>query len=713
MDINKTLAEEFKLRQEQIDNTVALLDDDKTIPFIARYRKELTGSLDDQVLREIADRLTYLRNLEKRKGEIISSITEQEKMTDQIMSAIENAKTLVEVEDIYRPFKPKRKTRASVAREKGLEPLAELILTQDKKCDPQVEGSKFINEDKGVKSADEALQGAMDIIAEDISDDADLRKYIRTLFSQIGVISSKASDENTESVYENYYDYAEAVGKIAGHRVLALDRGEKEGVLKVSVNVPEGAGERACVSKYVKNKSECGQLVTAACEDGYKRLIYPSIEREIRAELSANAQEGAIKVFSSNLRQLLMQPPVKDTVTLGLDPGYAHGCKTAVVDATGKVLDTAIIYITPPKKDTERAKRILTGFIKKYGVTTISIGNGTASRETEQFTAELIKEIPQKVSYMVVSEAGASVYSASKLAAEEFPEYDVSLRSAVSIARRLQDPLAELVKIDPKSIGVGQYQHDMNQKKLGSALDGVVEDSVNRVGVDLNTASAPLLEHISGINKSLAKNIVAYREANGKFVTRKDLLKVPKLGAKAFEQCSGFMRIRDGGNPLDSTGVHPESYDKAVLLLNKLGYTTEDIKSGALNGIGKSIKDFTALSKELDIGELTLKDIVKELEKPGRDPREEMPKPVLRSDVMSMEDLKPGMILSGTVRNVIDFGAFVDIGVHQDGLVHISQLTSKKYIKHPMEVVSVGDIVQVKVLNVDIPKKRIQLSMIL
>lgn len=444
MDINKTLAEEFKLRQEQIDNTVALLDDDKTIPFIARYRKELTGSLDDQVLREIADRLTYLRNLEKRKGEIISSITEQEKMTDEIMSAIENAKTLVEVEDIYRPFKPKRKTRASVAREKGLEPLAELILTQDKKCDPQVEGSKFINEDKGVKSADEALQGAMDIIAEDISDDADLRKYIRTLFSQIGVISSKASDENAESVYENYYDYAEAVGKIAGHRVLALDRGEKEGVLKVSVNVPEGAGERACVSRYVKNKSECGQLVTAACEDGYKRLIYPSIEREIRAELSANAQEGAIKVFSSNLRQLLMQPPVKDTVTLGLDPGYAHGCKTAVVDATGKVLDTAIIYITPPRKDTERAKRILTGFIKKYGVTTISIGNGTASRETEQFTAELIKEIPQKVSYMVVSEAGASVYSASKLAAEEFPEYDVSLRSAVSIARRLQDLLQSL-----------------------------------------------------------------------------------------------------------------------------------------------------------------------------------------------------------------------------------------------------------------------------
>ena len=580
MDINKTLAEEFKLRQEQIDNTVALLDDDKTIPFIARYRKELTGSLDDQVLREIADRLTYLRNLEKRKGEIISSITEQEKMTDEIMSAIENAKTLVEVEDIYRPFKPKRKTRASVAREKGLEPLAELILTQDKKCDPQVEGSKFINEEKGVKSADEALQGAMDIIAEDISDDADLRKYIRTLFSQIGVISSKASDENVESVYENYYDYAEAVGKIAGHRVLALDRGEKEGVLKVSVNVPEGAGERACVSRYVKNKSECGQLVTAACEDGYKRLIYPSIEREIRAELSANAQEGAIKVFSSNLRQLLMQPPVKDTVTLGLDPGYAHGCKTAVVDATGKVLDTAIIYITPPKKDTERAKRILTGFIKKYGVTTISIGNGTASRETEQFTAELIKEIPQKVSYMVVSEAGASVYSASKLAAEEFPEYDVSLRSAVSIARRLQDPLAELVKIDPKAIGVGQYQHDMNQKKLGETLSGVVEDCVNKVGVDLNTASASLLEYVSGVSKAIAKNIVAYREENGRFESRRELLKVAKLGPKAFEQCAGFMRITGGKNPLDGTSVHPESYEAAGELLKSLGYTTEDVRGG-------------------------------------------------------------------------------------------------------------------------------------
>lgn len=712
MDINKTLAEEFKLRQEQIDNTVALLDDDKTIPFIARYRKELTGSLDDQVLREIADRLTYLRNLEKRKGEIISSITEQEKMTDEIMSAIENAKTLVEVEDIYRPFKPKRKTRASVAREKGLEPLAELILTQDKKCDPQVEGSKFINEEKGVKSADEALQGAMDIIAEDISDDADLRKYIRTLFSQIGVISSKASDENTESVYENYYDYAEAVGKIAGHRVLALDRGEKEGILKVSVNVPEGAGERACVSKYVKNKSECGQLVTAACEDGYKRLIYPSIEREIRAELSANAQEGAIKVFSSNLRQLLMQPPVKDTVTLGLDPGYAHGCKTAVVDATGKVLDTAIIYITPPKKDTERAKRILTGFIKKYGVTTISIGNGTASRETEQFTAELIKEIPQKVSYMVVSEAGASVYSASKLAAEEFPEYDVSLRSAVSIARRLQDPLAELVKIDPKAIGVGQYQHDMPKARMDEALKGVVEDCVNSVGVDLNTASYSLLSYISGINMTVAKNIVSYREENGAFTERKQLMKVPKLGAKAFEQCAGFLRVPESKNPLDNTGVHPESYKSAKELLALLDYSDKEIKEGKFTDLANRVaaKGTKSLADTLKIGLPTLDDIVKELSKPGRDPRDELPAPMLRSDILDIKDLKPDMVLKGTVRNVIDFGAFIDIGVHQDGLVHISQICDK-YIKHPSEVLKVGDVVDVKIISVDPEKNRISLTM--
>ena len=711
MDINKTLAEEFKLRQEQIDNTVALLDDDKTIPFIARYRKELTGSLDDQVLREIADRLTYLRNLEKRKGEIISSITEQEKMTDEIMSAIENAKTLVEMEDIYRPFKPKRKTRASVAREKGLEPLAELILTQDKKCEPQVEGSKFINEEKGVKSADEALQGAMDIIAEDISDDADLRKYIRTLFSQIGVISSKASDENAESVYENYYDYAEAVGKIAGHRVLALDRGEKEGVLKVSVNVPEGAGERACVSKYVKNKSECGQLVTAACEDGYKRLIYPSIEREIRAELSANAQEGAIKVFSSNLRQLLMQPPVKNSVALGFDPGYRTGCKVAVVDATGKVLDTSVVYPTPPKSDIAGAERIIKNLIEKHKVDIIAIGNGTASHESEVFMADLLKKIDRKVSYMVVSEAGASVYSASKLAAEEFPEYDVSLRSAVSIARRLQDPLAELVKIDPKAIGVGQYQHDMPPAKLSDALGGVVEDSVNSVGVDLNTASVSLLGYVAGINSAVAKNIVTYREENGVFTNRKELLKVSKLGKKAYEQCAGFMRIHGGKYPLDNTSVHPESYKAAEALLDKCGFKLADV-SGGIPSIKEQVKSIgiKKLSDELGIGEMTLADITNELAKPGRDPRDELPPPLLRTDVADINSLKPGMILDGTVRNVIDFGVFVDIGVHQDGLVHISQICDK-YIKHPLEVVKVGDIVKVKVLDIDPAKKRISLTM--
>lgn len=711
MDINKTLAEEFKLRQEQIDNTVALIDDDKTIPFIARYRKELTGSLDDQVLREIFDRLTYLRNLEKRKGEIISSITEQEKMTDEIMAAIEKAKTLVEVEDIYRPYKPKRKTRASIAREKGLEPLAEFLLAQDKNADPNAEAEKYIDGEKGVDTAEAALQGAMDIIAEDVSDDAGLRKYIRELFNQIGIISSKAADDTAETVYENYYDFAESVKKIAGHRVLAIDRGEKEGVLKVSVDVAEGAGERACTKRYVKNDSPCGKLCEAACVDSYKRLIYPSIEREIRAELSSNAQEGAIKVFSSNLRQLLMQPPVKGTVTLGLDPGYAHGCKTAVVDETGKVLDTAIIYITPPRKDTERAKRIISGFIKKYGVTTIAIGNGTASRETEQFTAELIKEIPQKVSYMVVSEAGASVYSASKLAAEEFSDYDVSLRSAVSIARRLQDPLAELVKIDPKAIGVGQYQHDMPKARMDEALKGVVEDCVNSVGVDLNTASFSLLSYISGINSTVAKNIVAYREENGAFTERKQLMKVPKLGAKAFEQCAGFLRVQGGKNPLDNTAVHPESYKAAKALIEKCGLSLADM--GNVKEIAEKVKatGLKKLSAEIGVGAPTLSDIVGELEKPGRDPRDELPPPLMRSgDIMELSDLKPGMELMGTVRNVIDFGAFVDIGVHEDGLVHISQICDR-YIKHPLEAVKVGEVVKVWVLNVDTKKKRISLTM--
>lgn len=727
MDILKTLAEEFNLRQEQINNTVELIDDDKTIPFIARYRKEMTGSLDDQILREIFDRLTYLRNLEKRKEEIRSSITEQGKMTDEIETAIESAKTLVEVEDIYRPFKQKRKTRASVARAKGLEPLAEILLEQNTETDPIKEAENLISSTEEIKeagddkkakeklvcSADEALNGAMDIIAEDVSDNAVLRKYIRNMFMQIGKITSKATDENAESVYENYYDFQEAVSKITGHRVLAIDRGEKEGFIKVSVTINEGAGERACRSKYVINDSACAEYVGEACDDSYKRLIYPSIEREIRAELTENADEGAIKVFSSNLRQLLMQPPVKDSVTLGLDPAYRTGCKIAVVDSTGKVLDTTVIYPTPPQSKTEEAKKKLSALIAKHGVTTIAIGNGTASRESEAFVAELIKEIPQKVSYMVVSEAGASVYSASKLAAEEFPEYDVSLRSAVSIARRLQDPLAELVKIDPKAIGVGQYQHDMPPKRMSEALGGVVEDCVNSVGVDLNTASKSLLSYISGVNSSIAKNIVKYREENGAFKSRKELLKVSKLGAKAYEQCAGFLRVRDSKNPLDNTSVHPESYDATKALLEKCGFSLTNFDAKNISEVSDKVKEIglSSLSSEIGIGIPTLEDIVSELGKPGRDPRDELPAPLLRSgDVMELKDLKEGMELVGTVRNVIDFGAFVDIGVHEDGLVHISQICDK-YIKHPLEVVKVGEIVKVRVLSVDVKKKRISLTM--
>lgn len=714
MDINKILAQEFKLRQEQVDNTVSLIDDGKTIPFIARYRKELTGSLDDQILRELFDRLTYLRNLEKRKAEVAASITEQEKMTDEIADAIEKAVTLVEVEDIYRPFKPKRKTRASIAREKGLEPLAEFILAQDMNADPQTEAQKYINSEKDVDSEESALAGAMDIIAEDVSDNAALRKYIRNLFLEIGKVTSKASDEEAETVYENYYDFSQPVSKIAGHRILAIERGEKEGALKVSVDIPEGAGERACISKYKVNDSECGKLVELACTDSFKRLIYPSIEREIRNELAEKAQEGAIKVFSSNLRQLLMAPPVKGTCTLGLDPAYRTGCKIAVVDKTGKVLDTTVVYPTPPQNRIAEAKKKLAQLIEKYNVTTISIGNGTASRESEAFVAELIKEIPQKVSYMVVSEAGASVYSASKLAAQEFPEYDVSLRSAVSIARRLQDPLAELVKIDPKAIGVGQYQHDMPKARLSEALGGVVEDCVNSVGVDLNTASHSLLSYISGINGTVAKNIVAYREENGEFTDRKQLLKVPKLGAKAFEQCAGFLRVQGGKNPLDNTSVHPESYNAAKQLLEKCGLTLADI--GGKDNV--STLDNTvsklgsqSLAEQIGIGVPTLQDIVKELQKPGRDPRDELPPPLMRSgDIMELKDLKPGMELMGTVRNVIDFGAFVDIGVHEDGLVHISQICDR-YIKHPLEAVKVGDVVKVWVLDVDVKKKRIALTM--
>lgn len=713
MNINKTLAEEFKLRQEQVDNTVSLIDDGKTIPFIARYRKELTGSLDDQLLRELNDRLNYLRNLESRKEEVRSSIGEQGKLTDEITVALEKAVTLVEVEDIYRPFKPKRKTRASIAREKGLEPLAELIISQQKNISAETEAEKYISAEKEVSSAEDALQGAMDIIAEDISDDAELRKSIRKLYEKAAKIESKAADEEAETVYQNYYDYSEPVSKIAGHRVLALDRGEKENALKVAVVIDEEFCYSVAEQKYVKNSSPCGELVRTAAQDSCKRLIMPSVEREIRAELTANAAEGAIKVFSSNLRQLLLQPPVKNSVTLGLDPAYRTGCKIAVVDSTGKVLETTVIYPTPPQKKITEAKEKLKKLISKYGVTTISIGNGTASRESEEFVAELIKEIPEKVSYMVVSEAGASVYSASKLAAEEFPEFDVSLRSAVSIARRLQDPLAELVKIDPKAIGVGQYQHDMPKARMNEALGGVVEDCVNSVGVDLNTASHSLLSYISGINASVAKNIVAYREENGAFTDRKQLLKVPKLGKKAFEQCAGFLRVRDGKNPLDNTAVHPESYDAAKELMEECGFKLTDIGTAEMNKIKDSIKqtDKKCLCERLGIGLPTLNDIVEELQKPGRDPRDELPAPLMRSgDIMEITDLKPGMELMGTVRNVIDFGAFVDIGVHEDGLVHISQICDR-FIKHPLEAVKVGEVVKVKVLDVDVKRKRISLTM--
>lgn len=711
MNINQILANEFGLRREQVDNTVALIDDDKTIPFIARYRKEQTGSLDDTVLRELSDRLVYLRSLEKRKSEITASITDQEKMTDEIAASIEKAMTLVEVEDIYRPFRPKRKTRGSVAREKGLEPLAKILLEQSPDTVPEKEAQPFVNEEKGVTSIEDALAGAMDIIAEDLSDSAELRRKLRELIFRKGVVASAAASEDSNEVYRNYFEFSAAVSRLAGHQTLALDRGEKEGQLKVSVSLPEGEGESMCVREFTRNSSECGKLVRAACEDSFKRLIFPSVEREVRAELSANAQEGAIKVFASNLRQLLMAPPVKDTVTLGLDPGYAHGCKCAVVDSTGKVLDTFIIYITRSKGEAEKAKQTITRAIEKHHVSTIAIGNGTASRETEQFTAELIKSIPEKVSYMVVSEAGASVYSASKLAAEEFPDYDVSLRSAVSIARRLQDPLAELVKIDPKAIGVGQYQHDMPKARMDEALKGVVEDCVNSVGVDLNTASYSLLSYISGINSAVAKNIVAYREENGAFTDRKQLLKVSKLGAKAFEQCAGFLRVPGGSNVLDNTGIHPESYKAAKTLMEKCGITSEELGKGDPVRSKVEAVGLKAISEETGAGLPTLRDIVKELEKPGRDPRDELPPPLLRSgDVMELKDLKPGMELMGTVRNIVDFGAFVDIGVHEDGLVHISQMSERR-IKHPLEVLKVNDVIKVWVLDVDEKRGRISLTM--
>lgn len=713
MDINKKLAEEFKLKPEQVDNTVKLIDEGKTIPFIARYRKELTGSLDDQLLRELNDRLTYLRNLENRKNEVSSSIEEQGKLTEEISAALEKAVTLVEVEDIYRPFKPKRKTRASVARDRGLEPLAEFIIKQEDNSNPESESEKYINPEKEIETSDAALQGAMDIIAEDISDNAELRKKIRELYEKAAKIESKATDEEAETVYQNYYEFSEGVSKIAGHRILALDRGEKEGALKVSIVIDEEFCYSVAEKMYVKNNSKCGKLVQAAAQDSCKRLIMPSVEREIRSELTAKAAEGAIKVFSSNLRQLLLQPPVKDQITLGFDPGYAHGCKLAVVDNTGKVLDSAIVYPTFRKDKDNAAKAKIKAIIEKNGVTAIAIGNGTASRESEALIAEILHEITQKVSYMVVSEAGASVYSASKLAADEFPEFDVSIRGAISIARRLQDPLAELVKIDPKAIGVGQYQHDMPKARMNEALSGVVEDCVNSVGVDLNTASHSLLSYISGINGTVAKNIVSYREENGVFTDRKQLLKVPKLGKKAFEQCAGFLRVREGKNPLDNTAVHPESYEAAKGLMEECGFKLADIGTPEMGKIKDTVNQMgrKSVCERLGIGVPTLTDIMEELQKPGRDPRDELPAPLMRSgDIMEIKDLKPGMELVGTVRNVIDFGAFVDIGVHEDGLVHISQIC-ERFIKHPLEAVKVGEIVKVKVMDVDVKRKRISLTM--
>ena len=784
MDIILKIKEELNVEKWQVEAAVKLIDEGNTIPFISRYRKEATGSLNDEQLRNLGERLNYLRNLEEKKAQVIGSIEEQGKLTEELRKKIEEAQTLVVVEDLYRPYRPKKKTRASVAKEKGLEGLAEYILAQDAAEEIEKEAAKYISEEKEVADEKQAISGAMDIIAERISDEADYRSYIRQATVEEGKVISSAKDEKAESVYEMYYNYEEPISKVVGHRVLALNRGEKEKILTVKVEAPVERILRYLETKVVtKDNPYTTPVLKAVIEDAYERLIAPAIEREIRNDLTEKAEDGAINVFGKNLQQLLLQPPITGKVVLGWDPAFRTGCKLAVVDETGKVLDTKVIYPTAPQNKVEEAKAELKKLIKKYHVSLISVGNGTASRESEQVIVELIKELDTPVQYVIVNEAGASVYSASKLATEEFPNFDVGQRSAASIARRLQDPLAELVKIDPKSIGVGQYQHDMNQKKLGESLTGVVEDSVNKVGVDLNTASASLLEYISGISKTIAKNIVAYREKNGRFITRADLLKVDKLGPKAYEQCAGFLRILDGTNPLDATSVHPESYEATLKLLNKLGMTMEDVKelqkkaaaeasakltqtkqtapsakkqdkkntkkvvvrntSTAMgkalaqalassdmeledkgNGAAKESKDTSAagssllskvkdtkkVAEELGIGEITLTDILKELEKPARDPREDMPKPILRSDVLGMEDLKPGMILKGTVRNVIDFGAFVDIGVHQDGLVHISQITDR-YIKHPLEAVSVGDIVDVQVISVDVPKKRIGLTM--
>ena len=768
MDIIKKIAEELEIKSWQVEATVKLIDEGNTIPFIARYRKEAHGALNDEQLRNLHERLVYLRNLEEKKEQVLSSIEEQGKLTEELKEQILAAQTQVLVDDLYRPYRPKRRTRATIAKEKGLDELAQLLVGQEAGVDLLEEAGRFVSEEKEVNDVEAALAGAGDILAEEISDNAEYRMYIRKLTFEEGKITSQAKDEKEQSVYEMYYEYEEDISKVAGHRVLALNRGEKEKFLVVKMEAPEERILTYLEKKIVTNTNEqATELLKHIIEDSYKRLIAPAIERDIRNELTEKAEDGAIKVFGKNLEQLLMQPPIAGKNVLGWDPAFRTGCKLAVVDATGKVLDTTVIYPTAPQNKVEEAKRVVKKLIDQYDISVISVGNGTASRESEQIIAEMLKELKKPVQYVIVNEAGASVYSASKLATEEFPNFDVGQRSAASIARRLQDPLAELVKIDPKSIGVGQYQHDMNQKKLSETLSGVVEDCVNKVGVDLNTASASLLEYISGISKPIAKNIVLYREENGKFKSRKELLKVPKLGPKAFEQCAGFMRILDGTNPLDATSVHPESYDAAMQLLDKLGMTMEEVKqlqleiakettkksvekpkkkkefqvkntntafgaafakafaennislsedskeakSSKVPGIMKKIKDKTKLAEELGIGEMTLTDIVKELEKPARDPRDEMQKPILRTDVLEMKDLKEGMILKGTVRNVIDFGAFVDIGVHQDGLVHISELSDKKFVKHPLEVVSVGDIVDVKVMSVDLKKQRIQLTM--
>ena len=711
IDIEAKLSSELGVEKWQVTAAVQLIDEDNTIPFIARYRKEKTGALNDEVLRKLYERLIYLRNLEDKKQQVIATIRDQGKMTDALLKQIEEAQTQVVVDDLYRPYRPKRRTRAMIAKEKGLEKLAVAVMAQNLGHPVEEEAADYVSEEKGVADVKEALEGASDILAESIADTAAYRMWIRQQFEKEGRLVSEAKDDKEKSVYEMYYHFAEPVSKIAGHRVLAINRAEKEKMVNVTIEVPEEKLIGWLKRQVVHQKNPyTTEMMEAAAEDSYRRLIAPAVEREVRNALTEKAEEGAMTVFGKNLQQLLMQPPIKGQTVLGWDPAFRTGCKLAVVDPTGKVLDTVVIYPTEPQKKIDQAKEVLRKLVRKYGITLISLGNGTASRESEQVIVDFLKEIPEKVAYVIVSEAGASVYSASKLATEEFPNFDVGQRSAASIARRLQDPLAELVKIDPKAIGVGQYQHDMNQKKLSEVLSGTVEDCVNKVGVDLNTASASLLEYISGISKTVAKNIVAYREENGRFDNRKQLLKVPKLGPKAYEQCAGFLRISDGSQPLDNTGVHPESYEVVEKLLSELGVEPDKLREGSLP---IRIEDYEKMAAKLSIGEITLHDIVHELRRPGRDPREDMPKPVLRTDVLEMKDLKPGMILKGTVRNVIDFGVFVDIGVHQDGLVHISQLTNKKFVRHPMEIVSVGDVVEVKVMSVDLAKKRIQLTMIL